>query len=158
MKRLAILIALFIGAAAYAQSYPGANNSSPLGSEPAPNDPPVFNNTPSPTFIQGVVASYDASADFSDPEGDTITLTNETGCTLPTGMSIDDANDELDEDGTSPVATTTSCVWGIDDGTNPRVDSDAFSIVVSALPALGTIYERDMFGTAREGTSGGDEN
>jgi len=144
---------------ALAQGYPGANNSLPEGAGEPPNDPPVWNTTPAPTFIEGSIASYDVGQHFSDPEADTLTLTNQAGCTpsLPSGMTIDDANDELDEDGTSPVATTTGCIFGIDDGTNPRVDSSAFSIVVSSNPAAATIYERDYSGLPRDGTSGGDE-
>ncbi len=142
---------------ANAQSYPGANNSLPEGAGEPPNDPPVWNNTPAPTFVEGVVASYDLAADCVDPEADTLTFVNETGCTLPTGQSIDDSNDELDEDGTSPVATTTSCVFSCKDPTNTKVNSSAFSIVVTAIPGSGTIYERDMFGTPRTGTSGADE-
>ena len=133
-------------------SYPGTNNSFPEDLGP-PNDPPVWNNTPAPVFTEGVAASYDLT-DCVDPEADPLTFVNEAGCTLSVGMSIDNANDELDEDGTSPAATTTSCVFSCDDGVNTPVDSDPFSIVVSSLPALGTIYERDMFGTPRTGTSG----
>jgi len=140
-----------------AQVYPGTNNSFPADSPDPPNDSPVWNNTPAPVFAEGVASSYDLAMDCSDPDDDPLTFVNEAGCTLPTGMAIDNINDELDEDGTSPVATTTSCVFSCDDGTNPPVDSSAFSIVVSSLPALGTIYERDMFGTPRTGTTGGNE-
>jgi len=141
-----------------AQGYPGANNSLPEGEGSPPNDPPVWNTTPAPTFLDGVADCYDVGQHFSDPEADTLELTNETpGCTLPTGQSIVDVDDDLCEDGTSPVTTTSGCVFGINDGTNPTVDSSSFSIVVSSNPAFGTIYERDYSGVPRTGTSGGDE-
>lgn len=139
---------------ALAQTYPGTNNSLPEGEGEPPNEPPVWNTTPAPVFTEGVVGSYDLAQHFSDPEGDTLAIVNEAGCTLPVGVAIDDPNNELDEDGTSPAATTTSCIFSIDDSSNPAVDSSAFSIVVSAIPLVGTIYERDMLGVPRTGTSG----
>jgi len=115
---------------ANAQSYPGANDSLPIGEGEPPNDPPVWNNTPAPVFIEGVVGSYDLTADFSDPESDTITLVNEAGCTLPTGVTLDDANDELDGSGSTVEGTTTGCVFSAKDPTNTKVNSSAFSIIV----------------------------
>jgi len=88
----------------FAQSYPGANISFPEGGGEPPNDPCIWNTTPAPTFVEGVVGSYDVGQNMSDPESDTLTLANESGpgCLLPTGQTIDDPNNELDEDGTSP--------------------------------------------------------
>ena len=141
MKRLSILAALFIGATAFAQSYPGTNNSAPQGAEGPVNDPPVWNNTPAPTAVSGIVSSYELSSDVSDPESDTLTITNETGCTLPTGVTIDDANDQIDFAATTVAGTTTNCVFGADDGTNARVDSLAFPIEISSA-AAGLGYPR----------------
>ncbi len=143
---------LFTSSTLFAQSYPGANDSFPEGLPEPPNNSPVWNNTPAPVFTEGVTASYDLTDDCSDAESDPLTFVNEAGCSLPSGQSINGIN--LDEDGTSPEATTTSCVFSCDDGVNSPVDSNAFSIVVSAIPAANTIYERDMFGTPRTGTSG----
>ena len=136
----------------------GVNNSAPEGSEPIPNDPPVWHNIPTPVFNFGIASSYSlVPGDVSDPESNTLTITNETGCNLPTGVTIDDPNDEIDYDGGGSVADTTSCVFGADDGTNSRVDSSAFTISISSIAASGTIYERDLLGNPRAGAIGANE-
>ena len=149
---------LLFSGLALAQSYPGANNSFPEGLPNPPNDSPIWNNTPNPVCIEGVLSSEPYSQWVVDPDGDPLTFVNEAGCTLPTGVTINNTNKEIDCGGTTTAGTTTSCVHSADDGVNSKVNSPAFSIVVSAIPALNTIYERDLFGTPREGTSGADEN
>lgn len=158
--RLVLLCILFVPLLVCPQSSPsGKNNSLPGGSGQPPNDPPVWNNTPTPVFSFGIAASYSlVPGDVSDPEEDTLTITNETGCTLSgTGLSIDDANDEIDYDGVGAAADLTGCMFGADDSTNPRVDSSAFTISINSIPAAGTIYERDLLGNPRVGAIGANE-
>ena len=68
-------------ATAFAQTYPGENDSQPEGAG-APNGPPVWNNTPSPSFSTPISSSDSLLQYVSDPEGDALTFVNETGCTL----------------------------------------------------------------------------
>lgn len=130
MRRL-LLATILLPVLCWAQGYPlGGDNSFPP-EQPPPNNAPVWNSTPSPTFSLGTASSYNILQDVSDADGDDLTITNETGCTLPTGVTVDDVNDEIDYDGGGSAGTTASCVFGADDGTAARVDSDSFSIVIS---------------------------
>lgn len=104
-----------------------------------PNDAPQWNATPAPVFIENVANSYslanaadttDLTEDASDGDGDGLTFANETGCTLPTGITIDNTNDEIDYDGLGSDGTTSSCVFSADDGTASPVNSSAFSITI----------------------------
>ena len=122
---------------ALAQSYPGANDSFPVGQPDPPNDPPEWLGTPNPQFQDNVASSYGISnpGPLVDADGDTLTLTLKGGsCTLPTGVTIDDANDELDYDGLGSAGTTANCIITANDGT-VSVDSPAFSIVISETSA-----------------------
>lgn len=135
----------------------GVNNSVPEGSGP-PNSAPVWNNTPSPSFVLGQAASYSlVPGDVSDPEDDALTIVNEAGCTLPTGVTLDDPNDEIDYSGAGSAAVTSNCVFSADDGTASPVNSSAFSITIAAVAAPDTIYERDLLGNPRSGTIGANE-
>ena len=144
--------------AALAQAYPGVNNSLPAGQEVPPNDPPVWNNTPDPRFIESIAGSESYSQWVSDPEGDALTFVNETGCTLPTGVTIDNTNKEIDASTSTVAGTTTSCVHSADDGTNSKVNSPAFSIVITSgdpdFPRLG-IYQIGNWGTGLVNLPGG---
>ena len=164
MKRLLPFLAFFfLSAISNAQnSYPGAENSHPTGAGEPPNDPPNVNSTPAPTCVEGFAQSLSLVPEvFSDPESDTLDINiKAASCTLPTGVTIDDANDEIDCATNTVAGTTPSCILEATDtaGSNTTVETAAFSVVVSAIPAAGTIYERDMFGVPRTGTSGANES
>jgi len=152
-----LLLFVFLPVAAQAQSYPGTNNSFPAGLPNPPNDPPVWNNTPDPVCTEGFVSSEPYSQWNTDPDGDAVTFVNEAGCSLPTGVTINNTSKAIDCAASTTAGTTTSCVHSADDGVNTKVNSPSFSIVVNTIPALGTIFERDFQGVPREGTSGGNE-
>jgi hypothetical protein len=121
----------------WAQStWPGRNDAIPGDSEPVPDNPPVWNGTPSPNFQDNVVGSYSINTPgpVVDPEGGALSFTV-TGCTLPTGVTLDDTNDELDYNGAGTAGTTTSCVLNANDGVNSPVASPSFSIVISDTSA-----------------------
>ena len=160
--RQSLALLLLVGSFAFADSYPGANNSLPTGAGEPPNDPPNVNSTPAPTAVEGFAKSISlVPSVFSDPESDTLDINVKAAtCTLPTGVTIDDANDEIDFATNTAAGTTASCVLEATDtaGSNTTVETATFSIVISAIPAVGTIYERDMFGVPRTGTSGANES
>ncbi len=150
MRRLfTISLLVFAVSFVFAQSYPGANDAQPVGLPDPPNDPPVWTSTPDPTFAEGVASSYDVSADYSDPDGDTITLVEEAGCTYPTGVTLDNPNKEIDASTGTTEATTPDCVLSADDGTNAPVDSSAFSVIVTGAPSANIIksyeYENSTY-------------
>jgi hypothetical protein len=128
---------LLLPAIALGQGYPGANNSTPQGAPNPPNDPPVWHNDPPEVVcVEGTASSKSlVPDDVSDPDGDTLTLTNE-GAALPTGVTLDDANDEVDCATNTTVGTTSGIVFGADDGTAPRVDTSSFSVVVTGWDAM----------------------
>ncbi len=97
-----------------------------------PNDPPEWVATPNPVCNEGVASSVSiVPENCTDPDGDTLTLTLQSG-TLPTGVTLDDVNDELDCATNTSPGTTTGLVLGCDDGTASRVDSSSFSLTVNA--------------------------
>ncbi len=152
--RQVLALLLLAGSLAFAQSYPGVNNSRPEGIGEPPNDPPVWNNTPTPIFVEDVVSSYSlVPTDVSDPESDTLTIADEAGCILPTGVTVDDANDEIDYAGTGTAGTTTDCVFSADEASNDPVNSPVFSIVINAASATPTGWQ-DYNGTSRSGVPG----
>lgn len=122
---------LLAAGSALAQTYPGPVNSYPPIS-PATNDPPVWEDTPAPSFTTGQAASYNLPA--VDPESVQLTIVNETGCTLSANLTIDDSvtPTTLDYDGTGTEATLTDCVFSADDGVNDPVNSASFSIPIVA--------------------------
>ncbi len=127
------------------------NNSFPDGTAP-PNDAPVWNNTPDPTCVAGVASSEAYAQWVGDPDDDPLTFVNETGCTLPTGVTINNTTKALDCADTTSAGTTTSCVHSADDGTAAKVDSAAFSIVISDVSSP-TVWQ-DYNSTDRVGAPG----
>lgn len=111
-----------------------------VATPPAANQAPVWTGTPNPTFTEGSASSYNLLDDVSDADGDPLTFTNETGCTLPTGVTIDNTNKELDASSGTSAGTTTSCVFSADDGVNDPVNSSAFSIVINASGSLSDFW------------------
>ena len=118
------------------------------GDDPVSNSAPIWDTTPAPNFTAGVASSYNLAALVTDADGDTLAFTNETGCTLPTGVTIDDVNDELDASASTTAGTTSGCVFGVNDGTAPTVNSAAFPIVISAAGGGTTFAEWAMAGIA----------
>jgi len=115
------------------------------GEPPPPsNATPVWNATPNPTFTTSQPGVYslansantaDATEDASDTDGDALTFANEAGCSLPTGISIDNVNDEIDYNGTGLAGDTTGCVFSASDGT-ASANSAAFTIQIADSSAF----------------------
>lgn len=112
------------------------------------NSAPVWNSTPSPIFTLGEASSYslanaadttDTGEDASDADGDGLTFANETGCTLPTGVSVDNTNDEIDYSGGGSAGDTTGCVFSVTDGTD-SANSSAFTISITDTSAADTDF------------------
>ncbi len=134
MKRLlAILAGFLFGSFALAQSYPGDGQAAIGIPAPVGNDPPIWNATPNPSATEAVASSHDLLQYVTDPEGDTITFAEETGCTYPTGVTLDNPNKELDFSTGTSAGTTTGCVLSADDSTNPKVNSAAFGVEIFAV-------------------------
>ena len=106
----------------------------PAGDKPdAGNVLPVWNAIPNPSFVLGVSGTLVLNPIYvSDGNGDTLGIDNETGCSLPTGIAIDQGNDAIDYDGTGSAGTTTGCIFSAEDGAASEVNSSAFSIVIAA--------------------------
>ena len=119
---------------ALADVFPADGGSAP-GSPPA-NSAPEWNSTPAPTAQAGVASSYSLLQHASDADGDALTFVNETGCTLPTGVTIDNTNKEIDFSAGTSAGTTAGCVFSADDGTASPVNSSSFSIVISDVSGL----------------------
>ena len=110
----------------FADSYFGADNSD---ATVPPNNPPAW-GTIDCGFVEGTASS--CALPVSDPDGDALTLTNETGCTLLSGTTLDSANRELDYDGVGADGSVSGCVFGADDGTAAVVNSEAFGYAIEA--------------------------
>lgn len=120
--------------AAFADSYFGDGGASePPGTPNPPNTAPTWLSQPAPTAQAGVASSYPLSV--FDADGDALTITNEAGCTLPTGVTLDSANREIDFSTGTSAGTTASCVFRVDDG-EFNEDTSAFSIVISDVSGL----------------------
>lgn len=92
------------------------------------NTAPSWNTTPSPSFTAGIAGVH--ALDVSDVDGDSLTITNTGDCTLPTGVTVDSANQELDASTGTSVGTTTGCILNADDGTT-STNSSSFSVVIA---------------------------
>ncbi len=143
----------------------GANAQIGVSDPPPPlppdNGPPVWTDTPSVNCTEGVDSNTKVIPDFlNDPENDVITLVDGGGCTLPTGVTIKDANDTIDCANTTVAGTTTGCTINATDaaGSNITVLSPAFPITIAAAGG-GSGYEDiidDMVGFAKHyGVDGG---
>lgn len=112
------------------------------------NSAPVFNTTPAPVFTEGVASSYSLSQHVSDADGDELSFANEAGCTLPTGVSIDNntlpAIDDLDATTGTSEGTTENCVFSVSDGEDSS-NSDPFDIVIGAAPSEGAVDHGDEY-------------
>ena len=78
--RQTLSLLLLVGSLVFAQTYPGENNSLPQDVEDPPNSPPVWNNTPNPTAVEGIATDYDLLQDVADPESEALAFVNEAGC------------------------------------------------------------------------------
>ncbi len=121
-----VVLLILLSGVAFAQSYPAANTSKIVT---PPNEPPVWNPVEC-GFIEGVADS--CALPVTDPDADTLTITGPTGCSFPTGITLDDPNDELDYNGIGSADSSSGCVLTADDGINSTVDSAAFSIEITA--------------------------
>ena len=115
---------------ALAQSYPGSNNSTGGTESPPPNQPAVWNSTPSPGFVLGTAATYDMAGECSDPEDDAVTIALNTGsASLPTDVTIVDLTFSYAGGGTA--GTTTDIILDCDDGINDPAVSESVSITIT---------------------------
>ncbi len=136
--------------------------SAPPPPLPAGNQQAVWTDIPIVNCTEGDTDGFTPMIpDFlNDPEGDVITLADGGGCTLPTGVTIDDPNNEVDCGVTTVAGTTTGCTLTATDatGSNITVTSPAFPITVVAAGG-GSGYEdilTDMVGFADHyGVTGG---
>ena len=105
-----------------------------------PNNAPVFNATPVVSCTVGSTSSIslanstntaDTTRYASDADANALTFTSQ-GTALPTGVSIDNTNYEIDCAVGTVAGTTAGVIIGVSDGVAARVDSSAFAIVVNA--------------------------
>lgn len=98
---------------------------------PPLNDPPVWDSQPNIQFEFGTSSSYDMNDISSDPNGDTITFTMNTGtAALPTGTTWTAATGVLSYNGIGAIDNTTGHIITLNDGTD-TTDSDSFAIDIS---------------------------
>lgn len=142
MKQLTALILALLSLSVQAQGVLIVR-ANITGSGFDPNDAPVWDSTPAPVFFESTSDSYPLAV--SDSDFDLLTVANETGCTLPTGITINNATDppQIDYDGMGTAGTTSGCVFSVDDGTASPVNSSAFPIVINA-DVSGLIYHEDF--------------
>ncbi len=125
--------------------------SSPPPPLPVGNDAPVWTDTPSINCTEGVASSIVLVPDFvTDPESDVLTIADGGGTAFPTGVTIDDPNDEIDCGAGTTAGNTTGHTLNATDaaGSNTTVTSAAFPISISAAAGGYEAVLTDMVGYA----------
>ena len=128
-----------LDADALAQVYPGIGDTSPTA--PEPNNPPVWNNTPSVSEPEGQSATYNLLNDVSDEDGDPLTCSLDAGsAALPTGVTLN-SNCSLSFTPSTTAGTTTGVIVEASDGTD-ATDSPSFSVDITAVSAATETYPK----------------
>lgn len=148
-KRLIALLGLLVSAGVYADVLVGQPSAYPA----AVNSPPVWTCAPGPFFEEDVASSYELDLCVTETEAEDMTFVWEAGCTQPSGITLDNANDQIDASGSTTSGTTTGCVVSADDGVNDPVNSDPFTVTITPPPAELLAFP-SAYGFASEATGG----